>query len=653
MSTERRYTNAKRRLRASLGLLAAACLLVAGLAFVGVAVAHDGAKSGKGGETANPGGDGKGEGKKGEGERKAEGRGKGKRRKGRRRVEAADAPQNPVADAYVRADQPTTNFGRSSAMKVDGSPVTNGFLRFDVDVPSGAQVTKATLKLYTADSSGSGITVHGVSDNSWNESDITHDNAPDIGDKVGESGAYSGSSYVSIDVTSLVTGGGPVSMALKRSSSTANWFNSREAASNPPQLIVETDTPSPPPPGETLLADAYVRADQANTNFGNATLLKVDGSPVTNGFLRFDVDVPSGEVVTRATLQVYTSDSSGSGITVHRVSDNGWEESSINFDNAPAIGDKVASSGAYLGGSYASIDVTSMVTGSGPVSMALKRSSTTANWFNSREASNPPLLMVETGPPPPTETVVYALGNGADGGTAALELANYVKSQNPDRFFYLGDVYPAGSAVDFATNYDPLYGSIASITDPVIGNHDYPNRTTGYYAYWMAKRGWTKDQAKHRSYVDRSGWQVIAYSSENVSTDEAWVGNQLAKHTGTCRIVMGHKGRHIVVGTVIGDTVSQEPVWARILGNTAINLVAHSHLYGRLEPIDGVNVLVSGAGGHELHGIAAQHHAVADYQTGVPTVTRLVLRPGAADFQQVDKDGTVYDSGTIACTPAG
>jgi hypothetical protein len=36
----------------------------------------------------------------------------------------------------------------------------------------------------------------------------------------------------------------------------------------------------------------------------------------------------------------------------------------------------------------------------------------------------------------------------------------------------------------------------------------------------------------------------------------------------------------------------------------------------------------------------------------VATATRLVLRPGAADYQQVDKNGTVYDSGTIGCVPA-
>jgi hypothetical protein len=105
------------------------------------------------------------------------------------------------------------------------------------------------------------------------------------------------------------------------------------------------------------------------------------------------------------------------------------------------------------------------------------------------------------------ETVVYALGDGADGSAVSRALATYVTSQNPDRFFYLGDVYETGTAVEFANNYEPLYGALAAKTDPVLGNHESGNRSSGYYPYSQGKRGWTQEQAKHRSYVDASGWQ--------------------------------------------------------------------------------------------------------------------------------------------------
>jgi hypothetical protein len=253
-----------------------------------------------------------------------------------------------------------------------------------------------------------------------------------------------------------------------------------------------------------------------------------------------------------------------------------------------------------------------------------------------------------------TQTIVFALGDGADGSTVSRRLARYVASQHPDRFFYLGDVYETGTAAEFARNYEPLYGRLARITDPVIGNHEYANRSTGYGAYWSTKRGWRRDHVKHRSYVDaRSGWQIIAYSSETEMVSEGlWVARQVAKHAGTCRIVIAHKGRHVVVDTAHGDNREQEPAWSAIAGRTAINLVGHSHLYGRLAPISGVTVIVSGAGGHALRALGRQHHAVVRSKTGVATATRLVLRRGAADFKQVDRNGTVYDSSTVTCTPA-
>src|SRR5215210_8895891 len=112
-----------------------------------------------------------------------------------------------------------------------------------------------------------------------------------------------------------------------------------------------------------------------------------------------------------------------------------------------------------------------------------------------------------------TATVVYALGDGADGSSVSRALARYVAAQRPDRFFYLGDVYDHGTAAEFASHYDAAYGRLAGITDPVIGNHEYSNRIAGYYRYWQKRRGWSRDVAKHRSYVDaKSGWQIIAYS---------------------------------------------------------------------------------------------------------------------------------------------
>jgi hypothetical protein len=251
-------------------------------------------------------------------------------------------------------------------------------------------------------------------------------------------------------------------------------------------------------------------------------------------------------------------------------------------------------------------------------------------------------------------TVVWAVGDGADGSAEARELARYVLSQRPERFIYLGDVYEHGDAAEFGRNYDPNYGRLARRSDPVIGNHEFKRRFEGYFPYWKRARGLNRERARHRAYVDDSGWQVIAYSSESDPRAEAaWLRAQVALHPGTCRIAAAHRGRYVVADDSHEDNPDQRPVWDALAGRTAVNLVAHNHLYGRLAAIDGVHVLVSGAGGHELRELGEQDHPVAAARTGVPTATRLVLRRGALDFRQVDASGRVHDYGTIQCAPAG
>jgi hypothetical protein len=159
---------------------------------------------------------------------------------------AASQPVEPVADTYVQANRRTSNFGKASALRADGSPTTTTYLRFAVSVPAGETVTAATLRMYATDSSTSGFTVHGVADTTWGETTTTYADAPAIGASIRSSGGYRARTYVSVDVTPLVTAAGSVSLAVRRSSSTVNGYNSREAAANRPQLVLTT-APAPRP----------------------------------------------------------------------------------------------------------------------------------------------------------------------------------------------------------------------------------------------------------------------------------------------------------------------------------------------------------------------------------------------------------------------
>jgi hypothetical protein len=179
----------------------------------------------------------------------------------------------PVADAYVHQSHPSTNYGTAKVLSVDGNPAQRSYLRFDVQGLTGS-VTKATLRLYASNSSKGGLTVHVVSSNAWGETTITYNNAPAVGTVVQSSGSFGGNAWLSVDVTTVITGNGTYSLALTETSNSGINLGSRES-STPPQLIVETATsptatPIPPtatrvPPTNTPLPPTATAVPPTNT----------------------------------------------------------------------------------------------------------------------------------------------------------------------------------------------------------------------------------------------------------------------------------------------------------------------------------------------------------------------------------------------------
>ena len=152
------------------------------------------------------------------------------------------------------------------------------------------------------------------------------------------------------------------------------------------------------------VADAYVAGDIPATNYGRSTILRADASPEYRSYLRFHVGDISG-TVTRATLRLYTTSSSAIGYQVKQVNSQSWEEGSINFSNAPAVGSVIGSSGNFASGNWTSVDVTSLITGNGVYDLALTTTSSTVMNFRSRDASsNGPELVIETATNPITPT---------------------------------------------------------------------------------------------------------------------------------------------------------------------------------------------------------------------------------------------------------
>jgi hypothetical protein len=156
------------------------------------------------------------------------------------------------------------------------------------------------------------------------------------------------------------------------------------------------------------VADAYVASDFATTSYGVSGALRVDASPEYRSYIRFNVNDLSGPV-TSATLRLYTTSSSSIGYQVRQVFSQSWEEGSITYSNAPAVGSVIGSSGGVSSGTWTTVDVTSLITGNGVYDLALTTTSSSNIDFYSRDSTNAnrPQLVIQTGSgsvPTPTLT---------------------------------------------------------------------------------------------------------------------------------------------------------------------------------------------------------------------------------------------------------
>jgi hypothetical protein len=144
-----------------------------------------------------------------------------------------------VADSYVNSGSTTTNYGTSTQVRVDGSPIVRSYLRFNVQGLSGT-VNRVTLRIFANSASSSSLVASGVSNNTWTETTINYNNAPLIGSSLGSSSPVTAGAWISIDITAYVTGNGTYNLALTTPGSTAISLASRESGANAPQLVIET-----------------------------------------------------------------------------------------------------------------------------------------------------------------------------------------------------------------------------------------------------------------------------------------------------------------------------------------------------------------------------------------------------------------------------
>jgi chitodextrinase len=368
------------------------------------------------------------------------------------------------ADTYVNSGSPTSNYGSATVLRADGSPDLHSYLRFTVQGLAGYPILHAYLLIYANSSSSVGIDTEGVADSSWVENAVTYDTAPPLGAVLNSSGPFTGGSWVTLDVSSYITGEGTYSFGITTPGSSTISFASKESGANQAELVLnllipDSEAPSTPTgvaanassstevdlswsastdnvgvsgydiyrdsailatvSGATLSytdttvlenttyvytfdafdaagnysaqstpvsvttpsmssslsytvgADTYVNAGSPTSNYGSATVWRVDGSPDLHAYLQFIVQGLGGYQVQQAYLQVFANSRSSKGIDVLAVADSTWNENTVTYDTAPPLGAQLASSGSFASGTWVTMDVTPYITGEGTYSFGI------------------------------------------------------------------------------------------------------------------------------------------------------------------------------------------------------------------------------------------------------------------------------------------
>jgi hypothetical protein len=122
---------------------------------------------------------------------------------------SAYAQLTPSGDAYTNTATPTTNYGAKTLLGVESSQTT--FIQFNLSsIPAGytgANVTKATLKLYVNTVTTAGSFNVDFVNGTWSESTIDANNAPALGTTIAASvplATTQKNQYILIDITPAV-----------------------------------------------------------------------------------------------------------------------------------------------------------------------------------------------------------------------------------------------------------------------------------------------------------------------------------------------------------------------------------------------------------------------------------------------------------------
>jgi calcineurin-like phosphoesterase family protein len=265
--------------------------------------------------------------------------------------------------------------------------------------------------------------------------------------------------------------------------------------------------------------------------------------------------------------------------------------------------------------------------------------------------------------PQATYPALVGAGDIADCGRTADSATAALIARIPGHVYTLGDnVYPNGTAQQFAACYQPTWGRFKLRTRPATGNHDYHTAgAAGYFGYFgrqagRASRGYyAYNLGTWRIYVLNSNCEIVSCAAG--SAQERWLRADLAANRRSCVLAYWHhplfsSGQH-------GGDPAVQPLWAALYGARAeIVLNGHDHNYERFArqspsgtpTARGIRQFVVGTGGAGLRPFGPPTRNSVARNSTTHGVLKLTLNPRSFHWRFVPVAGRTYtDAGWEPC----
>lgn len=406
-------------------------------------------------------------------------------------------------------------------------------------------------------------------------------------------------------------------------------------------------------------ADATIRQDSPDNNYGFIPTLQTDNSPVKNFLLKFNVTGVDNRYVEKATLRLYDEDPSSMGGDFHFMPDSNWDEGTVTWNNAPVPDPFVyASLDSVAAGNWYEVDLTPLITTDGTYSFRVTSTASNGADYASREGSNPPqlILTISNNPTPtatltpsisptptlsptpsntptntltPTQTFTPApsatplpngyvrfaeIGDFGSGSQREQDVAALVKSWDPDFIVTGGDNnYPNGDVgtIDAAIGqfyheyiypYSGSYGTGASVNRffPALGNHDWNTADAqAYFDYFILPNNEHYYDfvwgPLHFFMLDSDSREPDGITATSVQA--SWLQSQLQASSSPWNIVVMH---HSPYSSGLEHGSHTQLQWPYKDWGADIVLSAHDHSYERLL-VDNFPYIVNGLGGESIY----------------------------------------------------